>query len=185
MPSSANHALALARHPGTRSDAVRGIIARVAKLPGGMLALTYVIEGDLDSLRIPAPRPSARGERLWQHTCCEVFIARKDVPAYHEFNFAPSGAWAAYAFARYRDGAPLLDAALDPRIAVRRSRDKLELDASIRLDLLSPDHAEARLALALAAVIEDEAGALSYWALRHAPGAPDFHHPHAYALELE
>ena len=40
-------------------------------------------------------------------------------------------------------------------------------------------------ALALAAVIEDEAGALSYWALRHAAGVPDFHHPDAYALELE
>ncbi|MGP1677542.1 MAG: DOMON-like domain-containing protein [Burkholderiales bacterium] len=185
MPSSTNQALALARHPGTRSEAVRGIIARVAKLPGGVLALTYVIEGDLDRLRIPAPQPPAVGERLWQHSCCEVFIARKGVAAYHEFNFAPSGAWAAYAFARYRDGAPLVDASLDPRVAVRRSREKLELDAFIPLALLSPDHAEARLALALAAVIEDEAGTLSYWALRHAPGAPDFHHPHAYALELE
>lgn len=185
MPSSANHALALNPHPGTRSEAVRAIEARVAKLPGGVLALTYVIEGDLESLRIPAPRPPAPGEGLWQHTCCEVFIARKGVPAYHEFNFAPSGEWAAYAFARYRDGAPLLDAALDPRIAVRRSRERLELDAAIRLDLLSPDHAGVGLRLALAAVIEDEAGALSYWALRHAPGAPDFHHPQAYALELE
>jgi hypothetical protein len=125
MPSSAIHVLALNPHPGTRSDAVRGIEARVAKLPGGMLALTYVIEADLDRLRIPAPRPPVRGERLWQHSCCEVFIARKDVPAYHEFNFAPSGEWAAYAFARYREGAPLLEAALDPRIAVRRSREKL------------------------------------------------------------
>lgn len=184
MPSSANHVLALNPHPGTRSDAVRAIEARVAKLPGGMLALSYVIEGYLDRLRIPAPRPPAPGERLWQHTCCEVFIARKDVSAYHEFNFAPSGAWAAYAFARYRDGAPLLDAALDPRIAVRRSREKLELDAFIPLALLSPDHAAAGLRLALAAVIEDAIGGLSYWALRHAPGAPDFHHPDAYALEL-
>ena len=34
-----------------------------------------------------------------------------------------------------------------------------------------------RLQLALAAVVEDEDGRLSYWALRHAPGKPDFHHP--------
>ncbi len=185
MPPSANHTLALVRHPGTSSEAVRSIAARVAKLPGGVLALTYVIEGNLDSLRIPAPQPPAVGERLWQHTCCEVFIARKDAPDYHEFNFAPSGEWTAYAFARYREGARPVDAALEPRVAVRRSRERLELDASIRLDLLSPDHAEAGLTLALAVVIEDEAGALSYWALRHAPGAPDFHHPDAYALELE
>ena len=33
--------------------------------------------------------------------------------------------------------------------------------------------------------IEDEAGALSYWALRHPPGKPDFHHPAGFALELD
>ncbi|MBE0622944.1 MAG: DOMON-like domain-containing protein, partial [Burkholderiales bacterium] len=166
MPSSANHVRTLVRHPDTSSDAVRGIAASVTKLPGGVLALNYVIEGDLDSLRIPAPRPPAPGERLWQHTCCEVFIARKEVSAYHEFNFAPTGEWAAYAFARYREGAPLVDAALDPRIAVHQTRERLELDAFIPLALLSPEYADAELRLALAAVIEDAAGVLSYWALR-------------------
>ena len=34
------------------------------------------------------------------------------------------------------------------------------------------------------AVIEENDGRLSYWALRHAPGKPDFHHPEAFALEL-
>jgi hypothetical protein len=28
-------------------------------------------------------------------------------------------------------------------------------------------------------------GALSYWALRHPPGKPDFHHPAGFALELD
>jgi len=41
------------------------------------------------------------------------------------------------------------------------------------------------LRLALAAVVEDERGMLSYWALRHPAGKPDFHHPDAFALELE
>ncbi|MBE0621784.1 MAG: hypothetical protein IH605_14415, partial [Burkholderiales bacterium] len=66
-----------------------------------------------------------------------------------------------------------------------QTRERLELDAFIPLALLSPEYADAELRLALAAVIEDAAGVLSYWALRHPPGAPDFHHPHAYALELE
>ena len=185
MPPYMNDAVTLYPHPDTRGNAVRSVAARATRMPRGILALSYVIEGDLDKLRIPAPRAPAVGERLWQHTCCEVFVARKDVSAYHEFNFAPSGEWAAYTFTRYRDGAPLTDTAMDPQIVLRRSRDKLELEASIRLDLLSPDHADAKLTLALAAVIEDRAGALSYWALRHAPGAPDFHHLDAYALELE
>jgi hypothetical protein len=36
----------------------------------------------------------------------------------------------------------------------------------------------------MAAVIEDDAGGLSYWGLRHAPGKPDFHHPNGFALEV-
>ena len=40
----------------------------------------------------------------------------------------------------------------------------------------------ARLRLALSPVIED--GALSYWALRHPPGRPDFHHQDAFTLEI-
>ena len=185
MPPSANHELALYPHPDTRSEAVRSVAARVARPSRGVLTLSYVIEGNLAGLRIPVPRAPAVSEGLWQHTCCEVFIARKGLSSYHEFNFSPSGVWAAYAFAHYRDGAPLADATVNPCVTVRRSRDTLELETSIRLDLLSPDHAGAGLSLALAAVIEDQAGTLSYWALRHAPGAPDFHNPLAYALELE
>ena len=39
--------------------------------------------------------------------------------------------------------------------------------------------------LALAAVIEEVDGTKSYWALRHPPGKPDFHHPDCFALTLE
>jgi hypothetical protein len=34
-------------------------------------------------------------------------------------------------------------------------------------------------------VVEDEAGAFAYWALKHPPGKPDFHHPDAFALVLD
>ncbi len=44
--------------------------------------------------------------------------------------------------------------------------------------------ASASLELALSAVIEQRDGGLSYWALRHAPGQPDFHHPDGFALTL-
>jgi len=164
-------------HPGSASEAVRSIAARVHRTREG-IALTYLLEGRLERLRIPPPRPPRIAARLWQHTCCEILIARKGLPGYHEFNLAPSGEWAAYAFARYRDGAPLVDEKLDPRISVRSSEGKLELDAFIRVD-------RAALSLALAAVVEDEDGALSYWALKHPPGKPDFHHPDAFAAELD
>ena len=158
--------------------------ARVRRLSAGGLSVSYVLEADLGRLRVPAARAARAADRLWQHTCCEIFIARKGDAAYHEYNFSPSGEWAAYAFERYRARCGEGQASLTPpRIDVRSHGDTLELDVSIGLEGRASDPG-AGLALALAAVIEDEAGNLSYWALRHPPGRPDFHHPDAFALEL-
>ena len=143
---------------------------------------SYTLEGDLGRLRIALPRAPRRADRLWQHTCCEVFIGRKGLPGYHEFNLAPSGEWAAYAFKGYRNGIPLADEELDPRIAVRRAAGRLEIEGRIRLDRLGYG---GSLSIGLSAVVEDESGALSHWALRHPPGKPDFHHREAFALELD
>jgi hypothetical protein len=147
--------------------------------------VTYTIEGELDRLRIPPLRAPRRTEGLWRHTCCEMFVARPGLPAYHEFNFAPSGEWTAYAFGADRSGDVLADEALNPQVTVRGTPAKMELEAMVRLDLLSPAHAGARLKLGLSVVVEDAAGAISYWALTHAPGTPDFHHADAFALELD
>jgi len=87
-------------------------------------------------------------------------------------------------FRRYRDGMSLAQD-VDPRITVRRTGDRLELDTIIRLDCLPPVQPHTRVQLALSAVVEDEQGVLSYWALTHPLGRPDFHHPDAFALELE
>lgn len=182
MPPSQIQAVTLACHPDTRSAAVRGVAARVRRSPDASLTVTYVLEAMLERLRIPPPRPPRIGERLWQHSCCELFIARKGLPAYHEFNFAPSGEWAVYAFRRYRDAAPPADGTLQPQIALRRAADRLELEATIRL---LPAYRDQRLSLGLAVVAEEDNGSLSYWAIRHAPGKPDFHHPDAFAVELD
>jgi len=171
-------------HPATPTQLVRSVEVQIGWSNGEALALTFALEGDLALLRIPAPQPPRRADNLWRHTCLEAFLRHQGEPAYCEFNFAPSGEWAAYAFRRYRDGASLAQA-WDPCIAVRRIKDRLELDALIRLDCLPPVQPRTRLQLALSAVIEDKQGALSYWALTHSPGRPDFHHPDAFALELE
>jgi hypothetical protein len=72
----------------------------------------------------------------------------------------------------------------DPRVTARCTAGQLELDVLIRLDGLSPAHPDAKLALALSAVVEEHDGTLSYWALKHPPGRPDFHHADGYALDL-
>jgi hypothetical protein len=166
----------LACHPETPSHAVRRVRASALRTPAGALQLRYAIEGALDRVRIPAARQPRIGEQLWQHTCCEIFVARPGLPAYHEFNFSPSGEWAAYAFYRYREGQPIH--APDPGISVRTTAEKLELEALIAVE-------PGKLALALAVVIEETDHRLSYWALRHPAGKPDFHHREAFAMELE
>ena len=183
MPPAPVHTVTLACHPETPTDAVRGIAARVSRTPGGRLAVTYILDGDLGRLRVPAPRASRIGSRLWQHTCCEIFVAARGSPGYHEFNLSPSGEWAEYAFDSYRTPQVTASRAAspDPQVAVRTSAGKLELDAVIRLPTT---HSGRELSLALSAVIEDRQGSLSYWALRHPPGGPDFHHSDAFALEL-
>jgi hypothetical protein len=168
---------ALERHPASPCAALRGIQATVRRNADGGLDVTYRIEGDLDRVRIPPARPPRTGERLWQHTCCELFVADAAGPGYQEFNFSPSGEWAAFRFTGYREGASF--SAPDPNIAIARTARTVELTAQIELNQ------RGKLRIGLSAVIEEIDGALSYWALRHAPGKPDFHHGDAFALELD
>ena len=136
--------------------------------------MSFLLDADLDRLRIPGRRPARFADGLWRHTCFEVFLARKGSRAYREYNLAPSSEWAGYAFQKYRlrgNGT-----APRPRIRIRRSGGVLKLDARIA--------AKGRLRVGLSAVIEEKNGELSYWALRHAPGKPDFHHRRAFALEV-
>ena len=142
----------------------------------GALSLVYWILGDLGSIRIPAVSPGGRADALWSHTCCEAFVARPGDPGYRELNLAPSGQWQSYGFCGYREGGTPLAAAA-PRISCRLAADRLVLEAWIPGDWL-PSGTDLRLGLAV--VLEDLDGGLSYWALRHPSGRPDFHWPDAW-----
>jgi len=156
----------------------------VRRAAPGVLTLRFQVEGDLARVHVPPPGPACIAHRLWEHTCCEAFVALEGATGYHEFNFAPSAAWAAHAFRGYRAGILLDDQTLAPGITVQHTADRLTLDALVPLARLSPRHVVGSLRLALAAVIEEAGGRLSYWALRHPPGKPDFHHDDAFALPL-
>jgi hypothetical protein len=128
-------------HPSTPDRTVRGIAAFVRRSASGVLDVSFRLDAEVSRLRVPAPSVPRIAARLWEHTCFETFVAMDEGPAYYEFNLAPSGEWAAYAFRDYRDGGPLVDEALAPSIALR-DRGRLELDAVIRLDrLLRPSPA--------------------------------------------
>jgi hypothetical protein len=129
-------------------------------------------------------RLPARADGLWNQTCFEAFIATADTPRYYELNFSPSREWAIYRFDAYRAGMSPIDVTLPPELVIRRFDDRLELDATIRLPELNISQSARALQLALSAVVEDENGRLSYWALKHAKGKPDFHHADGFVLEL-
>jgi len=177
--------VSLACHPQTPSAAVGDIAVRVRRAAGDALALTFAVEGDLARIRVPAGRAQRFAHQLWEHTCFEVFVRLVGDDAYHELNLSPSGEWAGYAFASYRSFAGQSDETLAPRLAVRTGARSLELDAHVPLQSLLRSYAGAPLRLGLAAVVEESSGLLSYWALRHPPGRPDFHHDDAFALRLE
>jgi hypothetical protein len=174
----------LLRHPDSPSRLVHAVAAEATRTAEGKLAVRYAIRGGIAALRIPAPAPARIGWKLWRHTCCELFLRDRGAAAYHEFNFSPSGEWTVYAFSKYREGGPLMDEAMNPQVAVRSDEKQLDLYALVDLARISPTARAAQLAIGLSVVIEEESGALSYWALRHPPGKPDFHHADAFALEV-
>ncbi len=128
-------------------------------------------------MRLPPMSPVARTDGLWQKTCLELFIAGEG-SAYREFNFAPSGQWAAYSFAARREGMAPLAMPEPPSTGLEQEGRTTML--SVRL----PGVGIGALSLSLAAVIEETDGTKSYWALHHGSDAPDFHDPDCFVCEL-
>lgn len=176
--------VALVCHSATPCEAVRRIEVQVRRMVSDVLAFSYVLEGDIAALSIPAESAPRRADKLWQHTCFEAFAAAMDTTAYHEFNFSPSTEWAIYRFGVYREGMSAPAQAETPAIAVQRRANQLLLTASIDLAPLSELRGGVGIRLALSAVIEDVQHRLSYWALAHPSERPDFHHDAGFVLEL-
>ena len=149
----------------------------------GSLRLHYDVLGAVNKLLIPSPKPPAETEGLWQHTCFEAFISVVEESHYHEFNFSPSGDWAAYAFEDYRKSKNW-KASTAPAISYVRTGDRLSLEAVISQRDLPDNPRKQPYRLGLTAVLESKTGDLSYWALFHPSGKPDFHHRTGFTLSF-
>jgi hypothetical protein len=180
----------------------------------GEWALDFIVPIPPAALLLPEPAVPERADLLWQHSCFELFLMDPESGDYLEFNFSPSGRWAAYRFDGYRAGMRDLDLAAGPRITTTDpAQFNLAMDAHMRalgldeesirlLGEASPPMPEpVRFALratlddpglksgktwiaSISAVIEEADGTRSLWALAHPPGEPDFHHPDCFVLEL-
>lgn len=180
-----NAALALVCHgsapPPSRLDLVVTVVASGPR----RLALRYALTGDLDRLRIPGPAAGTRKDHLWEHTCFEAFLGSPSGEGYLEFNFSPSGEWAAYAFRRYRERAPDPVLAIPP--AIRRKRGKHRLEVDVDLEDFDPGDPSVMpvCRTGFCAVIEAQSGTLSYWALVHPGARPDFHDPAGFTHTMD
>lgn len=150
-------------------------LAGCAQGPG--VLIQYSLRGEsLDSLLLPAPAFPGPADGLWQRTCFEAFFATRGTDGYAEFNFSPSGQWAAYSFLgeRQRDPSSVSFPMPDPSVVnVRRDGAGLFLLASLPLARVPAPPWR----LGLTAVLEHMDGRLSYWALQHPLPVPDFHAP--------
>lgn len=132
---------------------------------GGAVAI-FRIRGDISRLVIPPPAASERADDLWRTTCFELFVSG-DGTSYREFNFSPSGQWAAYEFTGYREGRSDTPASVETEIYQEIS--ELQFSAKIIAEFPNPAF------VGLTAVIEETDGIVRYWATSFAPGEPDFH----------
>jgi hypothetical protein len=174
----------LIAHPSTPNDHVRSLEVQLRTEVPDIFVFQYSLVADMSRVRISLSGGSGRVDSLWEHTCFEAFVAAEDAPGYHEFNFSPSRNWAIYRFRDYREGMSPAEMGQAPEISVRCGDDGLELKSAVHLGDLADLRDVRRLRIALAAVIEDDKGELSYWGLRHPNAKPDFHHPNGFALEV-
>ncbi|MDE2596845.1 MAG: DOMON-like domain-containing protein [Sphingomonadales bacterium] len=170
----------LVPHPDHPAVAVNRIEARVLGVTPNWLQLRWRIEGSA-ALVVPAFAGKGRADGLWQTTCFELFIKGAAGDGYVEMNLSPSERWAAYDFAGYREGMAERPTARQPVCTLRRGGGFAIFDAAVPMADLP--HLPWRFGLS--AVIEEEGGCRSYWALAHPAGKADFHAPACFAATLE
>lgn len=168
----------LVPHPDFPPRGIRRVSVRWFPTRYGQLLLRWHVHG-ADAIAVPDFAGRARGDRLWETTCFEMFLKDSASDAYLEFNFSPSGRWAAYFFPAYRDGMTDMELEPAPQISTDTGDTIFVLNALLDMDVVAGAQAAG-----LCAVIDEKDGTRSYWALAHAEGKPDFHDPACFALPV-
>lgn len=177
----------LSCHPATPAPVVSSLDVSIGFISDDRIAFRYCLRGDIARLRVPEPclQAAQRTDMLWEHTCFEAFIGLQDEPGYREFNFSPSGQWAAYDFVSYRQRAENDPALPAPQITSHQTAGRLELEAVLPRTALPANLHAKHWQAGLTAVIEAADtvhAAHSYWALHHPASRPDFHHRDGHVL---
>jgi len=204
---------ALTPHPQKPARAVEHVSFTIIWKGAGQWVFEFSTTASPATLALPAPAEPARADGLWKTTCFELFLLDPDDGSYLEFNFSPSGQWAAYRFDSYREGMRPLEvqrpcifssnpvqAAMSMKARFRSygmPEQSVEQFAAGLANLPTAPHFNLRVELedpalrndspwlaGVSAVIEEADGTKSYWALAHPGDEPDFHDEAGFVLEL-
>lgn len=204
------NAYSLIAHPATPPFAVQGVSCSLSLQDAGQWTISFSVDCDEGDLALPQAQPPARRDGLWQATCFELFMKNDADGSYCEFNFAPSGQWAAYAFDGYRAGMrdleirelciltsqreqfllasahfyPELPMEAHLHLADSEFGPNFSLSATLEDRGFAEQWGAKPLSLAISAVIEEADGTKSYWAMVHGDGPPDFHHADCFAQKV-
>ncbi len=138
----------------------------------------FGIGAPADRFVISSSQEPRRTDALWQTTCFEAFLRAEGEEGYREWNFAPSGQWAAYDFTGYRADMTSSELVSPPYIRMEDNLTWWALAATIAVD------AAESWTLGLSAILEERGGAKSYWALAHSSAKPDFHAADCFVARL-
>ncbi len=145
--------------------------------------LTFHLDGDIDKIQWPALSLSPkRTMGLWQATCFELFVSNPNENTYHEFNLSPSGDWHSFRFSDYRIDMATSDRLLLGTMEQSRNIDRITLDVSI--ECLIPGNITNLFQVGLSAVLLDESGQQTCFALSHEGPTPDFHCHRSHLIKL-
>jgi len=152
--------LPLVPHPDTPPRAVERVTCSLSWQDAGHWVAGFIVGAPSSALKLPEPATPARADGLWQRTCFELFLLDPATGGYFEFNFSPSGEWAAYQFDGYRAG--MRPAALaDPWIT---STEPEQFDAGMGAHLAALGLDAASIEALLATPMAE---------MPHAPGPPE------------
>lgn len=167
-------------HPFPGQDSGTVTIQGTIKRTPEALALSFVLQGNLDDIVLPTAAERTRRDNLWQATCLEMFWAEEGQKNYWELNLAPGGAWNVYAFTDYRTGMQREERVAEPLTRISRTPDSFSLTVELGIGSLHAEHASLRVGIS--GVLKHRDARLSYWALAHPAEKPDFHAPQSFLL---
>lgn len=155
----------------------------VRREQASFLRLDYFLKAEQGDVVLPQAGQGKRRDELWKTTCFELFLKEEGAQAYYELNFSPSGDWAIFHFDGYREGMASPEVAKPPGIKGRWEDGLYHLGVKVSLSDFSGIEGRS-LKAGLCAVVEEQSGTRSYWALNHSGEKPDFHHSDCFHLNL-